>query len=241
NYLLYINNVLVGKEIVNQIIDLSRKAKISISNSPCVGLTDKKLNGRIDEFKIYPTALTQRSISNSYLFPDKIINKDTTIYLGSSVNILFGNTCATTFNWQPTIGLANANTKNVVATPDITTTYILSTQDQECQNTSKVTIYVLDLEKQNCENLLLPNAFTPNGDNINDEFKISNSFIIEQLQSFEILDRWGELIFTTSNKDEGWPGLYNNRPAEPGTYVYKVNYTCKGEKYSKLQSFVLIK
>lgn len=241
NYLLYVNNVLAGKEIANQLIDLSKKAKISIANSPCTNTSNKKLNGRIDEFKIYSSALTQRNITTTYLYPDKIITKDTTIYLGSSVNIDFGNTCTTNFNWQPVTGLDDAASKNVVATPEITTTYSLMTQDQECQNTSKVTIFVLDLEKQNCENILLPSAFTPNGDNLNDIYKISNVFIIEKLQSFEILDRWGELIFTTSDKDEGWDGQYNGRKAEPATYVYRIKYTCKGEQFSKLNSFVLIK
>lgn len=71
---------------------------------------------------------------------------------------------------------------------------------------------------------LVPNAFTPNGDNLNETFK--PIFKGCELSNFtmSIYNRWGELIFTTNNKDEGWDGTSNGILMQAGTYVYVISY-----------------
>ncbi len=74
--------------------------------------------------------------------------------------------------------------------------------------------------------LFVANAFTPNGDGINDVFipkGINNS---DKGYEFLIFDRWGELIFRTTNASEGWNGKRDNnmREAQIDTYVWKVVY-----------------
>jgi gliding motility-associated-like protein len=66
----------------------------------------------------------------------------------------------------------------------------------------------------------VPNAFTPNGDGLNDEFKP----ITDGNQEFEfsVYNRWGQLVFQTSDPDEGWDGSYEGKPEEMGVYVYQL-------------------
>jgi gliding motility-associated-like protein len=241
NYSLYINNEKKEVAIASQTIPLPKRAKIALSNSPCLATTDGRFEGNIDELNIYNRALAEREIFQSYNFPERILSNDTTVFAGSSINIEFGNTCATTFLWTPSNSLDEDDQKNVIATPDVTTIYQVTATGDNCTSKDSITIYVLDPEKQNCTNLLLPNAFTPNEDKVNDIFEISNPFLIEQMEAFEILDRWGEILFKTTDKNEGWDGYFLSKRAEPGLYVYRINYQCKGELYNKLGNFVLIK
>ena len=90
-------------------------------------------------------------------------------------------------------------------------------------------VYVLfttppPLEPQ--DNLIfVPNAFSPNEDGLNDEFKaITTSNQITSFHLF-IYNRWGEQIFESSDISQGWDGEYKGQPSPGGAYVYKIVYT----------------
>lgn len=66
----------------------------------------------------------------------------------------------------------------------------------------------------------IPNAFTPNGDGLNDIFKpITDG---NQEFTFTIFNRWGQLVFQTSNPNDGWDGTYEGQEEEMGVYVYEL-------------------
>jgi len=69
--------------------------------------------------------------------------------------------------------------------------------------------------------LYIPNTFTPNGDGLNDTFGVAG----EAIKDFrmQIFNRWGQLIFETSNSNERWDGTYGGQKVPMGTYVYKVS------------------
>jgi gliding motility-associated-like protein len=71
--------------------------------------------------------------------------------------------------------------------------------------------------------LYAPNAFTPDGDGINDVWRVKG----EAIGRFElkIFDRWGELLFQTDDINEGWNGKVDGHPAKPDVYVYRIVYT----------------
>jgi gliding motility-associated-like protein len=73
----------------------------------------------------------------------------------------------------------------------------------------------------------IPNSFTPDGDGVNDVFIPVPATI--QTWKFSIFNRWGELVFSTNNPQEGWTGHYQSGPAEGGTYVWEVAYTTVSE------------
>ncbi|MEZ5173263.1 MAG: PKD domain-containing protein [Bacteroidia bacterium] len=68
-----------------------------------------------------------------------------------------------------------------------------------------------------------PNAFTPNGDGTNDVFTIKMSYIDRYL--LEIFDRWGELLYETTDQNAGWTGIYQGRLCQEDVYVWRVTYT----------------
>jgi gliding motility-associated-like protein len=70
--------------------------------------------------------------------------------------------------------------------------------------------------------IYIPNAFTPNGDGLNDGFGVK----AEGIQEFrlEIFNRWGELIFSTTDINEQWDGTFKGRKLEnTEVFVYKVS------------------
>ncbi len=79
----------------------------------------------------------------------------------------------------------------------------------------------------NCE-LFIPNAFSPNGDNINDEFKVIQTVILQF--NMQIYDRWGELVFETDHPAKGWDGTYNEMNCSIGVYAYYVKATLADNK-----------
>ena len=85
--------------------------------------------------------------------------------------------------------------------------------------------YVVDYINENI-NLLVPNTFTPNGDEHNEVFKPVPYFISEEGYSFSIYNRWGELIFYSDDVDQGWNGFYKGEICQDGIYTWKLNYFC---------------
>jgi len=75
------------------------------------------------------------------------------------------------------------------------------------------------------EPFYLPNAFTPNGDGLNDEFKPVQRYDLVKTYHLYIYNRWGQLIFDSPDINTGWDGTYKGQPVEQGTYVYKIVYT----------------
>lgn len=71
--------------------------------------------------------------------------------------------------------------------------------------------------------LFIPNAFTPDGDGLNDVFTV-NSFHNCNLLKLEIYDRWGVLIFQTQGYQVSWNGRSNGFQVPVGVYVYVVNF-----------------
>ncbi|PLX12335.1 MAG: hypothetical protein C0598_06190 [Marinilabiliales bacterium] len=112
----------------------------------------------------------------------------------------------------------------VIYRPEETTNYYAKYENQ-CGITDCETVKV-----QISEQFIfaIPNAFSPNGDELNDNFGVFSS---GNLAFFEmnIFDRWGQLIFSTNDQNEKWDGKINGKSAPVGVYVYKVNYQFKDE------------
>jgi gliding motility-associated-like protein len=77
--------------------------------------------------------------------------------------------------------------------------------------------------------LYVPNAFSPNGDRINEVFlRIGRGISRYELQIF---NRWGELIFTTTELQQGWDGSFKGKASPPDNYTWKISYhTIHGER-----------
>jgi gliding motility-associated-like protein len=118
--------------------------------------------------------------------------------------------------WSPLIGLDNPTIPNPVASPDDDITYTLKvTSDQGCSSSDGVFIKVL-------KKPLIPNAFSPNGDGINDVWSI------KYLQSYpgatvEIYNRYGQMLFHSVGYAKPWDGKYKGQDVPTGTYYYIID------------------
>ena len=210
--------------------------------SPCVTIgSDNTFNGIIDNVRFSSFAKTGNDFTSSSLSPDLILNNDTTIVLGNTVSIFSGNTCSTDVSWSPIDGIDDITAIEPEITPSESTTYFRTLTHSGCTTVDSVRINTFNPEDLDCTNLLMPNIFTPNSDNVNDTYGIANGFIIEELKSFEIFSRWGEKLYSTDQKTEKWDGTYQNNPAMNGMYIYIVDYTCGAEEYTKKGSFGLMR
>jgi gliding motility-associated-like protein len=68
--------------------------------------------------------------------------------------------------------------------------------------------------------LFVPNTFTPNGDGLNETFGAKGEGI--GWYDLQIYDRWGNLIFHSTNANQQWDGTHNKKKAPEGAYVYKI-------------------
>jgi gliding motility-associated-like protein len=102
------------------------------------------------------------------------------------------------------------------------------TNEYGCQSMDSIMI-----DTKPCCELLLPSAFSPNGDSKNDLFRILNPGR-HKLVSLRVLNRYGEVVFETANEHDGWNGAHNGVAQEMGVYFYQVKYLCDGrEQYLK--------
>lgn len=85
----------------------------------------------------------------------------------------------------------------------------------------------------------LPNSFTPNQDDHNELFRVVADEDIQDFE-FQIYNRWGEEVFRTNNIGKGWDGIFNKNPVQQGVYVWKVQYSCKGEIQKSIGTVTLI-
>lgn len=87
----------------------------------------------------------------------------------------------------------------------------------------------------------LPNAFTPDGDGLNDEFMPVGS--TDNITSFkmQIYNRWGQLLFESSDITSGWDGSYNSEILQGGSYVYKIVYAIGRNDFTKTGTVIVVR
>lgn len=128
-------------------------------------------------------------------------------------------TGAATYEWQPSANLNNPFIANPVFQSANVGYYdyiVKGTTAQGCVDYDSIKVAVTDGPY-----ILLPNAFSPNGDGINDVFKILYSGY-KRIYLFKVFDRWGNMIFSTADITKGWDGFKLGRRCDIGTYFWMV-------------------
>ena len=164
----------------------------------------------------------------------RIVPHDTIIAPGTIISLnahITGNVLS--FQWSPADKLNDPSLfqPSTVALTD-NTVYTLNVEsDKGCKSSATATVKIFRMAA-------MPNAFTPNGDGINDLFKIPPG-TVTSLEEFSVFNRFGEKVFSTQNPAIGWNGFYKNKPAVTGVYVYIL----KGISYNgtlKIQDVVIL-
>jgi gliding motility-associated-like protein len=150
---------------------------------------------------------------------------------------LHASSVATDYLWSPGFGLSDVTSPNpmVTVTSDITYTVIASTP-AGCKGEASVTIKVYEGPQ-----IYVPTAFTPNGDGKNDVFK-PFPVGISKYNYFRVFNRWGQVIYSTVNFNQGWDGTIGGKMQPTGTYVWMVEgITKENKKITKRGTVVLIR
>lgn len=151
---------------------------------------------------------------------------------------LSGQTDASDYYWSPANFLEDYRQLQTTAEPTKTQYYVLvAKNDFGCINSDTIMVFV---EANTL--LMLPTAFSPNGDGTNDVFRILRYLNIQKLKGFSIYNRWGELVFFTTDINEGWDGVYKTHEQELGVYVWQVIALTKdGEEIVRKGNVTLVR
>lgn len=243
---LFVNGELAQQVQSSSRIDLSNNEFIKLSGSSCINMGDQPFDGLIDELRMYNRALSTNEIKSLYLGPDRLQNENNVnLYLGNSVDILPSSSCAYAYEWSPVDGVDAPDEAAPTITPieEGVFTYEISYIDSFCVSTDTIRINVIDPADLDCNLIFLPKAFTPNGHGPaeNERYGVSNPEAMEELISFEIFDRWGSKMFSTTDPFDTWDGRFKMQEVNPGVFLYKIAYSCKGEEQVKSGSLTLIR
>jgi gliding motility-associated-like protein len=144
-----------------------------------------------------------------------MLSNDTSVMTGSVVQLSATTTDnPVRFSWKPEALLTSPQSFTTFSKPLTAGEYRFlfeATGDNGCVSAQQVNVRVL-------QGLYMPNSFTPNGDGINDLFRVPPGSAFH-LEEFSIFDRWGNKVFATRDIAKGWDGKYKNEML-PGTYLY---------------------
>jgi gliding motility-associated-like protein len=153
----------------------------------------------------------QKKVRINIAFADA--GRDTLILPNVPYTLLSGGTGS--FLWSPASGLNTTTTPNPVAKLLHDQVYTLTvTTPEGCVAVDSVRIEIFKGSEVH-----VPNAFTPNGDGLNDRFRPLVKGIT-RLDDFSVFNRWGELVFHSKDPQAYWDGRINGRTAPSGHYVW---------------------
>ncbi len=174
--------------------------------------------------------------SNGCVIDDSIfisvsnINASSVIASASETNIPEGDTVTLSalpngysYVWSPSIGLENATAQETEAVIDQTTIYTLSVSDGICTKSDTVLVKVFPWICGE-SSMFIPNAFSPNGDGQNDVLYVRGKMI--KYMTFRVFNRWGELMFESFDRGDGWDGTFKGKKMDPDVYDYYLKVTC---------------
>jgi gliding motility-associated-like protein len=139
-----------------------------------------------------------------------------------------------TYLWTPSTALSSPSILNPTATPATTTTYSLRvTSPDGCLATDDMTITVVPY----CIKPM--DAFTPNGDGINDRWLLTNGNCLINAKA-QVFNRYGSQVFESANYQNNWEGTYKGKPLPDGTYYYVITFKLINGRQQVLKGNVTI-
>lgn len=116
-------------------------------------------------------------------------------------------------------------------------TYIVTVSQA---NTCPVTATVLIPLDNTCTGIYFPSAFTPNNNGRNDDFGVIGGLGAINSYKLSIYNRWGQLVFQTSNPFQKWDGTYKGSKLETGSLVWYAEVTLRGQSPERKKGTITI-
>lgn len=127
---------------------------------------------------------------------------------------------ANSYTWSPATSLNNAGSHNPVASPTTTTVYsVKATATNGCSVDGSIEVKVTKGDPG--KGYLVPTAFTPNGDGKNDCFSVRHWGVVQNFK-MTVYNRWGEIVFQSTDVSRCWDGVYKSQREGSATFVYVI-------------------
>ncbi len=159
-------------------------------------------------------------------------NIDTIVQGAELILNTTGDASYSVLSWQPSTLFPNQNATSQIFIPNDSATYIVIAQSAEgCIDTASIFVYLLPTSTV----VIMPNAFSPNGDGLNDYFgPVFNNPLAVTAMTFHVFNRFGQLVYKSQQStDKGWDGTLNSKKCDMGVYFYYFTYELRdGSKNS---------
>lgn len=163
---------------------------------------------------------------------------DTSLFLGEKIrfNVYAGPSFY--YRWMSTDNLSCLDCPTPLTQPLESMAYWVEVYDT---NGCFVQIDTFSIEVTEAFSIDVPKAFTPNNDGVNDRIYV-RGWGLKELLDFRIFNRWGEVVYESSDLEEGWDGTYKGKAQNVETYVYIVRAIgFNGEVLSKKGNLSIIR
>jgi len=156
---------------------------------------------------------------------------ETRIAAGESIQLTLSTSLDSpaSIRWTPAASLDCDSCRVVTAAPVETTAYSVRIMDENgCALSAEALVEVMPADTLGSRSLFVPNAFSPNGDGVNDRLEVFTGKEIVEVRAFRIFSRWGSLVhersaFLPGDSRAAWDGTVSGRAADASTYIW----TCK--------------
>ncbi len=146
---------------------------------------------------------------------DLDLGEDTTLCQGENLILVAPNNI-TNYQWQD----ETTNASQLITQSDI---YWLAGKIEHCLVRDSIKVTLDDCKPPELCQAYLPNSFSPNGDGINDALQLLTDCEL-QFFEMEVYDRWGSLVFATTDVRQAWDGRHDGQLLDTGVYLWTVRY-----------------
>jgi len=229
-------------------VQLNAVGGTNYSWNPALGLNDPNISNPIaspDTTTTYTVLISGTgcplvidSVTITVLpVPMIIAGPDTTIAPGESVQLFARG--GDSYKWTPITRLSNDTIADPLATPSESIMYIVEGTTDSNGCTSVDTVFI---EVDDSNEIFIPEMFSPNGDGVNDILLVNSRIKLTKIE-FKIYNRWGKLIFVTTDPDNiGWNGKYKEEDQDMDTYIYDLKAeTLNGKEISRSGKVLLVR
>ena len=149
----------------------------------------------------------------------QITASDTSVSQGGTVQLYGSGNSPLAYYWTSDAQISNRHIPN----PSVTIVQpawiiVQGTDANDCSAMDSIFINTRGCRAR----IYVPNAFTPNGDGKNDKYQIFGQCL--KLISMDIFNRWGEMVWESTDINQTWDGTYRGAAQPPGVYVYWLVY-----------------
>lgn len=171
------------------------------------------------------------------------VKEAVSVYAGSDVSIISGDftqlfataSGATSYLWTPADGLSSTSILSPIAKPTTTTLYVITAKNAEgCTATDDVLVTVIPY----C--IKVKNAFTPNGDGINDLWQVYDQYDCLKNVTVRVFNRYGNSVYESKDYRNNWNGTYKGKSLPDGTYYAVIEFTLVNGKVSTFKTDLTI-